>query len=137
MRHLLALILLTLPIWVQGQTIDNKKLMRVNQFGIDTTYLNLADYETQIDLHLMLKKDRQIRSNKIAGYSLLAASAISTTVGIVLINKYVQSGEPLILLPALMISSGGPIYGGISIPFFIQANKKKKERDNLIKTFKY
>ncbi len=118
-----------------AQNFNKKEIKKLNSFQIDLQQIDFNKPENKLNLDLILKKDRLRKANKNWAIVLVSLSALTTASGIKLLSESNDDIEGLAGAMGAMLTVGGVISGGVSIPLFISSKKRKNERDKLIKLF--
>ena len=89
-------------------------------------------------LEQIIEKERKRRRKKTTGIILSSVGAITSAYGLIILSQESDRKSKAIKETAGGILLGaGIMAGGISIPIFTSAKKKRKERDLLIKEVRY
>ena len=131
MKKLTLLILLFTFFNGLSQSLSEKEILKLNRLNIKTENLDFNNLNIENDLNKILNLDRKRKKNKTVGIILTSVSVTSFILGGALLSK--DNGITDVF-GGIMIA-GGAVSGGISIPFWNSSNKRKKERDELIKMF--
>ena len=129
--NLILLLLFFLVNTMYSQNLNEKEIYKLKKLNINTEKVDLTDLNLQLNLKNILILDRKRKTNKTVAIVYTSISAASLLLGGVLVSKNNGLAD---LFGGIMITSG-VVYGGISIPFWIASNKRKKERDKLINLF--
>ncbi len=129
--NLILLLLFFLVNTMYSQNLNEKEIYKLKKLNINTEKVDLTDLNLQLNLKNILNLDRKRKTNKTVAIVYTSISAASLLLGGVLVSKNNGLAD---LFGGIMITSG-VVYGGISIPFWIASNKRKKERDKLINLF--
>ncbi|MFY0629601.1 MAG: hypothetical protein JXR05_04415 [Flavobacteriaceae bacterium] len=137
MRKIVCFLIFLLSYSVNAQTLSEKKIDKLNGLSINTDRLNLNDITIQKSLNEILKLDRKRKTNKTLGIVFTSISAIGIITGLLMVSSgnTLEGGHDFATPIGGIMIAGGVAYGGISIPFWISSNKRKKERDKLMKLF--
>jgi len=114
-----------------SQSLSNRKIAELNKLNIQTETLDLKDINVQTNLNNILCLDKKRRKNKTVGVVLTSLSVTSLILGGALLSKDNGISDAL----GGIMFAGGAVYGGISIPFWNSAKKRKTERDKLIEMY--
>jgi hypothetical protein len=120
-----------------SQDFKQYEIKRLNSFGIELKSDNQMNESYTLDFSTILEKERKRRTNKTVGIILTSIGALSTSFGILILSNKSENGEGRAIQEAVggMFVGAGIISGGISIPLFNSAKKKRKERDKLIEKY--
>lgn len=132
MKKIVFFILLLCACSLSSQNLSEKQINKLGNLNIKTSQLNLNDSNIQKSLHRILVLDRKRKTNKIVGVVLSSISAGCVLSGVALLSN---NDHPITDVIAGTMFVGGAVYGGISVPFWISAKNRKKERDRLMKLF--
>jgi hypothetical protein len=124
---------------MSSQELKQRELNKISKLGINTGDLNIYDENLTNDFRDILRANRKRKSNKTVGIILSSLSAVSLGFGIGLIANPVESTGHENAFRGLIGSFAivtGTIEGGIGIPLLFVSNKRKRERDLLIKEYK-
>ncbi len=135
MKNILLIFLILISFKNYSQILKEKKLTKIESFGIELTKYNLNEQQVINDWSLILDKDIKRKKTKAAGIIFTSLSILSTTFGAKLISVNKDSEEGLGQSIGMMFVAGGVISAGISVPLFISSSKRKKERNELIKKY--
>ncbi|WP_369049372.1 hypothetical protein [Tenacibaculum sp. UWU-22] len=135
-RTVITLSILFLSTIGFSQTFKNYELKRLSSFEINFNSINLNNSTDYFNLKTILGKDKKRRTNKTVGIVLTSLSALTTTLGIMVISGSKNAQEGVGESIGMMFVATGVIELGISIPLFISSNKRKKERNKLIEYYK-
>ena len=130
----IALILLLFSFFNgQSQTLSEKKILKLNKLNLEVENLNLNDINIQKNLNEILKLNRKTKINR----TLAIYYRISALTGIIYGGLITYGPQHPIreLIGGLYIASG-VLCAGVSIPLWKASKKRKKERNELIKTFR-
>ena len=121
-----------------SQSFNEREIKRINYFGINTTEYDLNDNKIYTDFSEILKLNNKRKSNKTFGIVLSSVSLLTTSFGILALSSKKDDGMGKAIVDTIGgISLGvGVISGGVSIKLFNSSQKRKKERDKLIKLYK-
>ena len=114
-----------------SQNLNEKEIYKLKKLNINTEKVDLTDLNLQLNLKNILNLDRKRKTNKTVAIVYTSISAGSLLLGGVLLSKYNGLAD---IFGGVMIT-GGVVSGGISIPFWVASNKRKKERDRFIDLF--
>ncbi len=141
MKQLFVILALLLGCYSQAQVLSKEDIQRLDKLKISTAQLNLQEYKVQTDLNKILKLDRKRRTNKILAIVFTSSAAICVGAGAKLIYDGNRNDEGYgfisEFLGGVLMAGGTVFYGGISVPFWVATNKRKQERDRLIKGLEY
>ena len=129
MKLLLSVLLVTsITFTVQAQRFTEADLFQLNQLGLATTQLNIADERIALSLNEILKRNHRHQNSKRAGtvISLLGAGML------VVAATQVYSGNYDQLNKGLVLGFAGAGVCIISIPFHVGAYGARRKRDQLI-----
>ena len=121
-----------------SQSLSNKNILKLNELDIETEKLNMNDINIQNDLNEILFLDKKRRRNKRTGIILTSLSVLTTSFGIIALTHDKTNdgtGRAYQELIGGMSLGIGIAIGGISIPLFNSAKKRKKEHDKLIEKY--
>lgn len=121
---------ITLNVFSQFTAKEKKQL---NSLEIDVSKLDLKDIIINNNLKLILEKDNARKSNKTTAIVLTSISLLSITAGAIVFDNYSTKLSGIIGGSGLV--GAGLISGGISIPFWIYTEKRRKQRNKLIYNF--
>lgn len=79
---------------------------------------------------------KQIKINKIVGFAFVGLGTGAIIYGINIINTHKNDEEGVGKSIGIMFITAGGLHLGASVPFFIRASKKKKEKDSLENIYK-
>ena len=116
---------------MHSQNLNDNQIYKLKKLNINTERVDLTDLNIQLNLKNVLNLNRKRKTNKTVAIVFTSIAASSLLLGGVLVSKNNGLAD---LFGGIMITSG-VVYGGISIPFWIASNKRKKERDKLINLF--
>jgi len=133
LKPIILYILFFLSYTIHAQNLNEMEIYQLKELHINFEKVNLTDYNTQLNLQSILDLDRTRKTNKTFAIIFTSLSALSLILGGAIISKKNES----IIAQALgdVILTGGIIFSGISIPFWVSSGKRKKQRDRLIKLF--
>lgn len=131
MKKITLLILLLSIFSGLSQVLSKKEIRNLQELNIKTESLDLHNLNIQKDLNTIIVLDRKRKTNKTIGIVLTSLSATSMILGGTLLSK----DQEITKVFGGAFVTGGIIYGGISIPFWISSKKRKRERNKLIKKF--
>lgn len=128
-----------------AQGLGERQQQKLLNLGIsyDTLWQDQEQYNA--DLLLALKKHRRHKKNKVIGSILGGVGLVSVTTGVLLLsqkkeNQNFGNGEesdfPLRDFFGGVVLASGALEIGVSIPFFITAKKRKRERTILLEKYK-
>ena len=119
-----------------SQSFKPKQVKVLSQLGIDTTAMRTAPVQAVVTLNQILKKEHQRKANKTTAIVFSSLSAFYLATGTYFLLKP-ATGEEAGINPTIggILISGGVIMGGISVPFWIISNKRKKQRDKLLQAY--
>jgi len=136
MTKVITLLILLFSFFIgNSQSLSNKNILKLNKLDIKTEKLNLNGINIQNDLNEILFLDKKRRRNKRTGIILTSLSVLTTTFGIFALTHDKANdgtGRAYQELIGGMSLGIGIASGGITIPIFNSAKKRKKERDKLI-----
>ncbi len=136
MKQSIIYCLFLISLSIQGQTLSDKQIDKLNYLQVQTDQLSLDNLDIQKDLNTILVLDRKRKTNKTVAIVLTSIAASGIVLGgIVIANGTNSEGSAISSVVGGLTMAGGAIYGGISIPFWSAAKKRKKERDALVKMF--
>lgn len=118
-----------LSITAIAQNLSDKKIIKLNKLNVHTENLNLQDSITQKDLNLIITLERKRKTHKTVAIVITSLAAFITVGGIALVSN--KNG--IVQIIGTGVLTGGLVSGGLSIPFWIASEKRKKARDKLIK----
>ncbi|MDV7187916.1 hypothetical protein R3X25_11545 [Lutibacter sp. TH_r2] len=136
MKNYLLILLSFISMNNYSQILNERKLNKIESFGINLTNFNQNEQKVINDWNLILDKDWKRKKTKTAGIVFTSLSILSTAFGAKLISDNKNSEEGVGHSIGVMFVTGGVISAGISVPLFISSSKRKKERDKLIKLYK-
>ena len=116
---------------MHSQNLNDNQIYKLKKLNINTERVDLTDLNIQLNLKNVLNLNRKRKTNKTVAIVFTSIAASSLLLGGALVSKNNGLAD---LFGGIMITSG-VVYGGISIPFWIASNKRKKERDKLINLF--
>lgn len=131
MRPIYLFLVLVTAVAVNSQEISNTDLQKIEKLHLSTQNLDLTDLKVQKDLNQILSLDKKRKTNKTLGIVFTSAAVVSLVTGSVLLNKE----HPISDVVGGIIITGGVMYGGASIPFWVASKKRKKERDKLLELY--
>ena len=114
-----------------SQNFNEKERNKLETLNINIERLDLTDLNLQLNLKNILKLERKRKTNKTVAIICTSISATSLLLGGALVSR--NNGLAHIFGVAMITE--GVVYGGISIPFWVASNKRKKERDRFIDLF--
>jgi len=138
MKQITLLIILFSFFIGNSQSLSNKNILKLNKLDIKIKKLNYKDVNIQNDLNEILFLDKKRRRNKRTGIILTSLSILTTSFGIIALTHDKANdgtGRAYQELIGGMSLGLGIVSGGITIPIFNSAKKKKKERDKLIEKY--
>lgn len=120
-----------------SQDFKKHEIKRLHSFGIQLEPYKQMNEHYAFDLSTILKKERKRRTNKTVGIILTTIGTLSTSFGVLILSNRSENGEGRAIQETVggMFVGAGIVSGGVSIPLFISAKKKRKERDRLIKKY--
>jgi len=109
----------------------------LNSFGLVLKPDTQINKNHLIDFKTILKKERKRKSNKTAGIILSSVGVFSTSLGILVLSRPAGDGMGKGIQESIggLLVGAGLVSGGISIPLFNSASKKRKQRDKLIEKY--
>ncbi len=139
MKRILVILALLIGFYSQAQVLIKEEIQRLDKLKISAAQVNLHDYKVQKDLSRILEIDRKRRTNKTFAIVFTSLAAIGIGAGAYMIYEGNRNDEGYGFVSSFMgtfyIIGSTTVYGGISIPFWIGASKRKRERDRLIDEF--
>lgn len=136
MRKMLPIFLFLIFHICSAQTFKQKDIKRLNSFEININNIDLNDQRNYLNLETILEKERKRRTNKAFGIVLTSISALTATFGTLVFVNSKDDEEGVGQSIGTMFIAIGAIELGISIPLFVSASKRKKERNELILNYK-
>jgi hypothetical protein len=136
MRKILPIFFILLINICSAQTFNQKEIKRLNSFGISLNNFDLNDQSNYLNLESILKKDKKRRTNKTFGIVLISLGALTTTFGTLVFTNSKDDNNGIGQSIGGIIVAIGAVELGISIPLFISASKRKKERNEIIEKYK-
>lgn len=130
MKKFALLVLLFSFTYGFSQNYPEKRLELLKELNVEIENLNLKDVNTQLKLNQIVSLDNKRKTNQTLALITTTASIICFATGGALLTA---EKENIIsdMFGGLLVA-GGVIYGGVSIPFWVYNNKRKKEIDELI-----
>ena len=130
----IALILLLFSFFNgQSQTLSEKKILKLNKLNLEVENLNLNDINIQKNLNEILKLNRKTNTNKTVAVYLSIKALAGVIYGGYVIH---HSSYAIIDFIGGTFIATGVLCAGVSIPLWKASKKRKKERNELIKTFR-
>lgn len=131
MRYLSLIMVLTATISVNSQQISDTDLQKLEDMHLSTANFDLKDITVQKNLNQILLLDKKRKTNKTLGIVFGSAAIASLAAGSILLSKEHPTAD---VVGGIMLT-GGLMYGGVSIPFWIASKKRKKERGKLLELY--
>lgn len=119
-----------------SQNFKNYEFERLKSFEINTNSIDLNNSKQFLDLKSILKKDQNRKTYKTIAIVLTTLSLSTITYGSKIIKNSINDKEGLGASIGVMIVTAGVVELGVSIPLYINSNKKRKERNSLIELYK-
>lgn len=118
-----------------SQEINRHEIKRLDRLGVSLDSIDRSDELDVLNLEALVKSDLQYRRRKRAGFILAGAGALITIVGIATIvnndAEYEAKAYASMIGGAVITLGAGS--AGLSIPLFNSSQKRKRQRDALIK----
>ena len=123
---------------VFSQQINSHEKRRLDKFSISLDSIDRTNELDVLNLQALVKSDLQCRRRKRAGFIFAGAGALLTTLGIMTVANNDAEGEGKAYGSVIggTVIAVGVISAGVSIPFFISAKKRKRQRESLIAKLK-
>ena len=131
MKKIIIFILLFTNNCLSAQEVSKEEIRKLTVLTVKTEKLNLDNSFIQEKLNKILVLDKKRKTNQTIAIVLSSIAISEIVLGSALYNKDEGISE---VLGGTFIG-GGVISGIISIPFWSSSQKRKKERDELIKLF--
>jgi len=136
-RIIILLIFLTGGILsITAQELNNQKIEKIRSLEIDVQKLNLLDVGIQKEMHQILHFERKRKGNKTMAIVFTSISALSLILGASISASNSKSNSFVGDVFGDLAIGAGFVYGGLSVPFWVLSNKRKKQRDQLIENYK-
>ncbi len=132
MKIFYLILLLFFNFTLHGQVLKVREQNQLIGLGINLNQLKINDTHVQQNLQAILKLERKRKINKTLGIVFACFSGFGIASGTYILLKGKNDpteGKVITSIYGGMMLAGGIVYGGISIPFFTSAKKRKKERD--------
>lgn len=131
MKKIIIFILLFTNNCLSAQEVSKEEIRKLTVLTVKTEKLNLDNSFIQEKLNKILVLDKKRKTNQTIAIVLSSIAISEIVLGSALYNKDEGISE---VLGGTFIG-GGVISGIVSIPFWSSSQKRKKERDELIKLF--
>ena len=133
-KNKLYFLLLLFSINVLSQQLSDSEINKLKSLEVDVSNISFDTSKVNSDLKQLLRKDTARKSNKTTAIVLSSISVLTIAGGILAIENDNSDGYQSI--GGVMLVSTGLISGGVSLPFWFYTEKRKRERNQLIKLYK-
>lgn len=114
----------------QAQELADKDIQRLKSWDIPTENLQWEqDMQLQQNLNQILSFDKKRKVNKAWAIGISATAVIGTAIGI----RLLAYDQPITDALGSVVIGGSAMAVGLSVPFWLFTNKRKKDRDRAIK----
>jgi NADH:ubiquinone oxidoreductase subunit K len=119
-----------------SQSFKKYELKRLNAFKIKNETTDIYNSENYLYLKDILEKEQKQITRKTGGIIFTSLSILITALGARIYSNSRNAENGIGQSIGTLFMAVGIVELGISIPIFISSNKRQKERDKLIESYK-
>ncbi|SHG98387.1 hypothetical protein SAMN05444372_112113 [Flavobacterium micromati] len=119
-----------------SQSFKKYELRRLSSFEIETETNDIYQTKNYLDLKNILEKEQIQRTRKTEAIIFASLSILTTAFGAITYSNSRNAENGIGQSIGTLFMGIGVVKSGISIRLFVSSNKRKKQRDELIESYK-